>query len=475
MPLAWQAGCGYNPMPMDLSAEYQQTLDYLYSFVDYSLTRSIRYSPELFDLGRMQSFIDYLGRPDRSFPSIHIAGTKGKGSVASFCASTLRSAGYRVGLYTSPHLEDYSERIQIDGQPISPTELVDLVEELRPHLDEVKHLTTFEITTGLALLYFARRGATAAVIEVGLGGRLDATNVIHPLVSVITSLSYDHTQFLGETLAEIAGEKAGIIKPGVPVISAPQKKEAHLVLERVAAERGSPLTQVGEDYLFAPLEHDLEGQSLLVWHKSEQAAIDAHLAAGSESNPDLHRLDIHLLGHHQVENAATAYAVLKVAGEGGLSVPEDAIRAGFALTRWPARFEILGGDPVVVVDSAHNRDSALKLRLALDDYFPDRNVTLVFGASEDKDVAGMFSELMPRVQQVIATRSIHPRAMEPELLVGLAHQFGRPARIAPSIEEALEQALHNSSPGEVVLVTGSIFIAAGARQYWYNQTKGTPD
>jgi dihydrofolate synthase / folylpolyglutamate synthase len=473
MPLAWQPGCGYNALPMELSAEYQKTLDYLYSFVDYSLTRSTRYSPELFDLGRMQSFIEFLGRPDRSYPSIHIAGTKGKGSVASFCASALRSAGYRVGLYTSPHLEEYTERIQVDGQAIAPAELVDLVEELRPHLDEVKHLTTFEITTGLAFLYFARQGATAAVVEVGLGGRLDATNVIMPQVSVITSLSYDHTQFLGETLAEIAGEKAGIIKPGVPVISAPQKKEARLVLERVAAERGSPLTQVGEDYLFAPLEHTLKGQSLLVWHKSEQAAIDAHLKAGSKPLADLHRLDMHLLGHHQVENAATAYAALKIAGEKGLSVPEESIRAGFASTRWPARFEILGGDPLVVVDSAHNRDSALKLRLTLDDYFPDRKVTLVFGASEDKDIEGMFSELMPRVQQVIATRSIHPRAMEPELLEGLAHQFGKPAVIAPSIEEALEQAVHSASPGEVVLVTGSIFIAAGARQSWYNQMKGT--
>lgn len=454
---------------MPLDPHYQRTLDYLYSFVDYSLTRSTRYSPEQFDLGRMRDFIAYLGRPDQAYPSIHVAGTKGKGSTASLCASVLQAAGYRVGLYTSPHLEDYTERIQIDGQSIAPDELVALVDELRPYLDEVKHLTTFEITTGLAFLYFARQGVTAAVVEVGLGGRLDATNVILPRVAVITSLSYDHTHFLGNTLTEIAVEKAGIIKPGVPVVLSPQKEEARLAVEKVASARGSPLTQVGVDYLFTPLQHDLEGQSLLVWHRSEQALIDAYLETGWQSLPQEKRLRIPLLGLHQVENAATAYAALKTAAAEGLVASEAAIRQGFAHTSWPARFEILSGDPLLVVDSAHNRDSALKLRLALDDYFPGKGLTLIFGASEDKDVEGMFSELAPRFDRVIATKSIHPRAMEPEQLVEMAHRIGKTAFKANSVEEAVELALQVNGPGQVILATGSIFIAAGVRQYWYNR------
>jgi dihydrofolate synthase/folylpolyglutamate synthase len=465
---------------MDLEADYQKTLDYLYSFVDYSLTRATRYSPEQFDLGRMQAFIEYLERPDRAYPAIHIAGTKGKGSVASLCASALQAAGYRVGLYTSPHLQDYNERIQIDGQPISNLELVALVDELRPHLDAVKHLTTFEITTGLAFLYFARQKVTAAVIEVGLGGRLDATNVILPQVSVITSLSYDHTQFLGETLTEIAGEKAGIIKPGVPVVLAPQKDEARAVVERLAAERGSPLIQVGRDYRFTPFSHSLDGQTLLVWSASEQDKVDAYLeSAGRLEVPQSKdweplMLTIPLLGQHQVENAATAYVALQVANDHSLPVSTDAIRQGFATTAWPARFEILSRDPLLVIDSAHNRDSALKLRQALDDYFPGKEAILVFGASEDKDVEGMFAELMPRVRQVLATQSIHPRAMEPTRLAELAHRYGRPAQAFEAIEGALAEAIRLADDQALILVTGSIFLAAGARHIWYNRKDVDP-
>jgi dihydrofolate synthase/folylpolyglutamate synthase len=453
---------------MDTETIYQVTLDYLYSFVDYSLTRSFRYTPEHFDLRRMQEFIEYLGRPDQAYPIIHVAGTKGKGSVAAMCASVLQAAGYRVWLYTSPHLQDYAERIQLDGQPIPHTDLTTLVDELRPHLDKGTQLTTFEITTALAFLYFARQGANAVVAEVGLGGRLDATNVVTPLVSVITSLSYDHVHILGETLAEIAGEKAGIIKPGVPVVLAPQKDEARLVVERICSERSSPLTQVGHDVLFAPLEHSLDRQSLLVWLAADQPLIDRYIESGESSGWEPVRLTIPLLGHHQVENAATAYAALQLGRVRGLQIDEAAIRDGFAGVVWPGRFEVVQTNPPVVVDSAHNRDSALKLRLTLDDYFPGRPLILVFGASEDKDVEGMFTELMPCVRQVIATKSYHPRAMPPEQLVELAHRFGKPARVVEAVEDALEEAIRLAGDEEMVLATGSIFVAAGARHTWYN-------
>ena len=457
---------------MDSEAQYQKALDYLYSFVDYSLSRS-RYSPERFDLGRMRALVESLGRPHQGYPIIHVAGTKGKGSVSSLCASALRAAGYRVGLYTSPHLHEYTERIQVDGQPISPADLVALVEEIRPYVEAIPELTTFEITTALGFLCFSHQKVDAVVLEVGLGGRLDATNVVVPTVSVITSLSYDHTFLLGNTLTEIAGEKAGIIKPGVPVVLAPQEDEARLTVERVAAERGSPLLEVGRDYLYAPLERSLKGQTFLVWPASEQAAVNCFIEAGEAQNSEPTRLSLPLLGYHQIQNAATAYAALQVFCQSALHIPELAVSKGFSEVQWPGRFEILQAEPPVVVDSAHNRDSARKLRVALDDYFPGRPVILVFGASEDKDINGMFAELMPRVQQVIATQSFHPRAIEPEKLVELAHQFGRPARIVPDVAQALEEALQLAGEETMVLVAGSLFVAAGAGEAW--QARRAPE
>ena len=453
---------------MDIESAYQDTLNYIYSFVDYSLTRSFRYSPEKFDLDRMYEFVEHLGNPQQAYPIIHVAGTKGKGSVTAMCASALRAEGYRVGLYTSPHLQDYAERIQVDGQQIQHEELIDLVEEIKPFLDKGTRLTTFEITTALAFLYFARRGVSAAVAEVGLGGRLDATNVVEPVVSVITSISYDHTDILGKTLMEIAGEKAGIIKPGIPVVVAPQKEEARLAIVAKAVERSAPLTQVGRDFLFAPVSHSLASQSMLVWETSEQDLIDAYIESGGTQEWEPTRLVIPLLGYHQVENAATAYAALQVSRKRGLAISDEAIRIGFSRTSWPGRFEVLSHHPLVVVDSAHNRDSALKLRLALDDYFPGKPVILVFGASEDKDIEGMFAELMPRVRQVIATQSYHPRAMETERLVEMVHRFGRPVKVVAAVEDALAEAVRLSENGAMVLVTGSIFVAAGARHTWYS-------
>ena len=454
---------------MDLETRYQETLDYLYSFIDYSMTKQSRYSPENFDLTRMFTFMDVFNSPHRAYPIIHVAGTKGKGSVSAMCESALRAAGYRVGLYTSPHLQDYAERIQVDREFISHSDLVELVDEIRPYLDSGTQLTTFEITTALAFMHFARQEVTAAVIEVGLGGRLDATNVVVPKVSVITSISYDHTQFLGETLAEIAGEKAGIIKPNVPVVLAPQKDEARLVIERIAAERDAPLVQVGRDYLFAEVSRSLtSGQSLLVWPASEQHLLDKYIESGGFEEWEPARLQIPLLGYHQVENAATAYTTLQVAKSNSLPLTETDIRFGFSDVTWEGRFEVLQRHPPVVIDSAHNRDSALKLRLALDDYFPGLPVVLVFGASEDKDVEGMFAELMPRVRQVITTRSYHPRAMDPVRLQKLAHRFGRSAVVIEKIEDALPEALRIAGENAMVLVTGSLFTAAGARFTWLN-------
>ncbi len=277
----------------DAETSYNSALDYLYSFVDYSLKHSSELAKADFNLDRMRLLMARLGNPQDQYPIVHVAGTKGKGSVCALIASGLEAAGYSVGLYTSPHLLDYCERIQINDQPVSHEGLVDLVEKIKPAVAAIPKLTTFEITTALAFMYFAEQHVNAAVIEVGLGGRLDATNVVSPQVSVITSLSYDHMAVLGNTLAQIAGEKAGIIKPGVPVVSAPQKDEALQVLVRVASERNAPFTLVGRDITFEPLSHSLDGQSLKV-------------VTGGAS----HTFTIPLLGSHQVQNAAVAASAL---------------------------------------------------------------------------------------------------------------------------------------------------------------------
>ncbi len=445
---------------------YPEALTFLYSFVDYSAERSYRYAPEVFDLTRVALLLERLGNPHQAYPSFHVAGTKGKGSVSSFIAAALRQAGLRTAFYSSPHLIDFRERVQVDGALITEAELARLVDELEPVVALVPDLTMYEIVTVLAFLYFARQQVECAVIEVGLGGRLDATNVLRPLVSVITSLSYDHTHLLGDRLSDIAGEKAGIIKPGVPVVLAPQQHEAEHVVARVAEERGAPLIRVGKDWLYAPGVHRLTGQSLYIWSAAEQDQMDVFVHSGGSVEWVPPRFEIPLLGYHQVTNCAVAYAALQVAREQGFQIPEEAIRSGFARASWPGRFQVLSKDPLVILDAAHNRDSALKLRIALDDYFPGQPVTMVFGASVDKDLSGMFDELLPRVSRLIATQAAHARAAEVTDLAALAHGHGTRVETVVPVAQALDRALKILRPDEVLLVTGSLFVVGEALRHW---------
>ena len=446
--------------------EYQAALDFLYSFIDYSLTRNLRNAPEKFDLARMEALLEALGNPHRAYPVLHIAGTKGKGSTAALMAAALQAEGYRVGLYTSPHLEDFAERIRINGRPIPHADLPAVVERLKPCTARIPNLTTFELTTAAAFLYFADRRVDVAVVEVGLGGRLDATNVVQPLASVITPISYDHTAILGSTLAAIAGEKAGIIKPGVPVIVAPQPPEARRRILAVAAGRGAPVVEVGRDWLYAPVARSLDGQVLFVWHAAEQPLVDAFVESGGFQEWEPTRLRIPLLGPHQVVNAATAYAALQTARRQGLQVSQEAIRRGFPAARWPGRFEVLHRNPPLVIDGAHNRAAARQIRLTVDEYFPGWPVVLVFGASADKDIRGMLEALAPRARRIIVTRARHPRAAEPADLRAEVHRLGRAAQAFPDVEDALRVAFREAAGEAVILVTGSLFVAAAARSVW---------
>jgi len=441
--------------------DYQKTLDYIYSFVDYSKTRMDKFPPEAFTLENMRAFVTALDNPQDKYPTIHVAGTKGKGSVAAFCSSGLHAAGYQVGLYTSPHLHDFTERIQVNGSPISQFDLVSLVEEIKTTISKIPGLTTFEITSGLALLHFARVGVDIAVIEVGLGGRLDATNVITPVVSVITSISFDHTYVLGNTLTEIAREKSGIIKPGVPVVTSQLTDEAASEIQRNTAIKNAPLIQVGNDYKYQRIATNLAGQTLKIWKN-----LDGNSALQEKFDNDQVIVSIPLLGDHQMENAATAYAALQIVGQYAVPVDVSAIKKGFAEIKWPARFEILQQKPAVIIDAAHNRDSIEKLVKTVSAYFPDCRVVLVFGASEDKDIRSMLSELLPLVTKIYATKSYHPRAMDPEIIATVAQEFKVSVAIFNDVGSATQDALEKLDDEEVLLITGSVFIAAGGREAW---------
>lgn len=439
-----------------LQTQYQAALDYLYSYIDFSLTHQQNLSPENFDLARMVQLMQTLGDPHRAYPIIHVAGSKGKGSVSILCAEALRAQGYKVGLYTSPHLKDFEERIQVDSKSISRAGLVELVEDIKPFVDTVPFLTTFEISTALAFWHFARQDVDVAVIEVGMGGRLDATNIVTPLVSVITALYLEHTYVLGNTLAEIAAEKSGIIKPGVPVVLAPQEDSALEVVTQIAANRGSSLTRLGLDYLFETDQVSFAGQQFSVWQPGENRRKE---------------LFIKLLGPHQVENAAVAYVTLQIACEQGLEIDDGAIEKSFAQTVWPGRFEILNQDPPVVVDSAHTPGAFIKLGETLDEFYPNCKLAVVLGVSEDKDIDGMLKELGARVEKIYCAQAPHPRAMEPEALAEEARLLGTPVEAYDSPGAALECALEEATQETVVLVTGSIFMAASGRIAWFEREK----
>ncbi|MFC1917830.1 bifunctional folylpolyglutamate synthase/dihydrofolate synthase [Chloroflexota bacterium] len=429
-----------------MAMNYPEALDYILKFADYE---RLPRSAVVFDLRRVEQLLARLDNPHLVARSVHIAGTKGKGSTANMIASILTASGYRVGFYTSPHLLSFTERIQIDGQPIAEADFARLTTLLEPEVAEVNReatygeLTTFEILTALAFVYFREMKVDYQVMETGLGGRLDATNVVKPEVCVLTSISYDHMDVLGDTLTKIAGEKAGIIKYGCPVVSAPQFPEAMAVIEKVCREKEVALVRVGRDVTWQIKKFDTEGQSFEVRGRQGR-----------------YQLRIPLLGEYQLENAATAVATVEVLGEKGAKVTPQSIAEGLSGVRWPGRLQILRREPWLVIDGAHNAYSVKKMAEALKQYFPFQQAYVIFGASSDKDVAGMVAELAAFTDKIIVTGSRHPRAVAPEKLAQEFQRRGVTPTVALNVAEALARAREQAGQSDLICVAGSIFVIA---------------
>jgi len=457
--------------------DYASALEFLLGRVNYERTSHIPYQSDGFKLDRMRQLLALIGDPHERLKAVHLAGTKGKGSTAAMVASVLTAAGYRTGLYTSPHLERIEERIAIDGRICPEEEFVALAARLqdaagrlaaerhggRSLQDEDDAPTFFELTTALAFLHFAEAAVDVAVLEVGLGGRLDSTNVCRPEVAIITSISFDHMKQLGSTLAAIAGEKAGIVKAGVPVVSGVMHPEPRQVIAEQAREVGARLFQRGVDFDFERQGRDAAGGEVLDYR---ERATD-----GLETRPTvIGGLRLSMPGEHQAANAACAVAALLRMRERGWTISDAAIRAGLAAARCPARIELLPARPAVVLDVAHNPASIAALLGVLEERMPLRRKVLIFASSKDKDYAAMLRLLVPRFAAIVLTQYIHnPRAMAAEELGEIAREIIDPEALAPELRlaatpgEAWTLAQQLAGADDLICITGSFFLAAELR------------
>ena len=434
--------------------DYRQSIARLLTLVDHE--RNELNGPRqkaIFDLSRMEVVLERLGNPQCQSPAVHIAGTKGKGSTAALCDSSLHAAGLKTGFYSSPHLHTFRERIKRDSESISQERFVSLLEVLWPLQEELKsgydvgRLTLFEFLTSMAFQCFAEDNTDVQVVEVGLGGRLDATNVLDAGVSVITSISLDHTAVLGDTIGEIAADKAGIIKPGATVIVAPQFPEALSQILSVCEEKEAAPILVGRDITWKETSSGIDGQRFTV--------------RGLNAEYHLH---MPLLGSHQLENAASAVAALEALGSQGIQVPANAMEIGFEQVSWPCRMEVLSRSPLLVVDGAHNVYSVESLLDSLPKYLEYDRIILVAGFSRDKDVEGMAQALGRKADVIYATASRHPRSLTPAEVSGLFTDSRQIISEAPTPADALDMALDTAGYKDLVLATGSLFLTAEVRE-----------
>jgi dihydrofolate synthase/folylpolyglutamate synthase len=438
--------------------DYQSALRHVFSLPDSERTVGPGGRPR-YDLTRIGVLLQRLGEPQNRVPAVHVTGTKGKGSTCAMIASILAQSGYAVGLYTSPHLHTVRERIRLGLTPVTEEAFTAMVERVWPVAQELRRqgehgrVTTFELLTAMAFSHFAETERDIQVVEVGLGGTLDATNVLPaPAVCVLTSISLDHTDILGDRVEQIARDKAGIIKEGATVVTAPQPPEAMAVIRQVCQERGARLVPVEEVYEWSSGPGDLEGGRFRVVGP-----------AGARE------LWMPLLGEHQVENACCALAAVDALAQHGFPVGESALEAGLREVQWPGRLEVLGSSPLVVVDGAHNPHSMRRMAQAVRYQFGPRECILVVGVTRGHDLEGVVAEAAAlRPKLVVTTNSRHPRAVPAAEVGRLFAPFGMPVQEAGSVAAGVELALACAAPQDMVLGTGSLFTVAEVREHLLN-------
>jgi dihydrofolate synthase/folylpolyglutamate synthase len=434
---------------------YDAAVKYLFAQTDYEQMLRVRYNRDTFSLTRMRSLLKKLGDPHKSLRCAHIAGTKGKGSTATMLAEMLQACGYKVGLYTSPHLVDIRERITVNGEMITQAALTRLINKVAVPVERMSadKPTFFEIFTAIAFLHFAQLGVDVVVLETGLGGRLDSTNVVKPMVVGLTSISIDHTHQLGETVAAIAGEKAGVFKSGVPAVSVPQPPEAKSVLAKAARAANSKLLFTGEHIDFS-----------YRFESSRETGPQTRVCLTTESSQFEH-LPVPLMGEHQALNCGLALAMLDQLKAQGMQIDDRAAMRGLARVRLPGRMEILAQHPRILVDGAHNAASVEALMRAIGQYIPYDSMVVVFGCAADKDIDGMLDEILRGADKVIFTRYDSPRAVRPEDLAEKYEECsGKTAQVAPDLKEAVRVAANAVSREDLICITGSFYLVGEAKK-----------
>ena len=442
---------------------YEESVRYLFT-LGRELASPQQASVAKFDLANITTLCERLGQPQREFQSVHVAGTNGKGSTAAMLDSILRAAGLRTGLYTSPHLERINERIRLDGREISDadfagtfTRLHKVIEELLAAGKLAAHPTFFECVTALAFEFFAREGSQFAVCEVGMGGRLDATNILVSEVAVITQIDFDHENYLGHSIQEIAAEKAGIIKPGARVVSAAEHLIARVAVRRRVAEQSAFLVEIENEFY---IENITTHEGCFTF------------TAVSNSSGASILLNVPLPGRFQVRNALTALASARMLAERGAPIDDDAIARGIASTVWPGRLEHIAGKPEIYFDGAHNPSGAREIVVFWETHLPGRNIYLIYGALRDKAVDEIAGLLFPHAAAVILTSPAQSRAISASVLAEMTAHHARQLEVIPDPNVAFERALELASPDDVIFVTGSLYLVGDLRRYWMSRAAG---